>query len=297
MEKIWKRFSKEKIEQFVQESRSYAQLAEKIGYNKAAKNGSAYRAVHQMIDELSLDTSHFIGQGWNKDNFDYSRFRYGNTMRTSNALDALIALRGRKCECCGLTEWMGKPITLEVHHEDGDGMNNTLKNLKMLCPNCHSMTDNWKGRGIKKKKQDIIDEQQFLSAMKESENIRQALLKLGLSAKGGNYNTAKKIMDKYNITFQSNCMQNMCINCGKKIESTAKRCQKCEGIFRTQEAIQRLPITREELKRLIRTESFSQIGKRFNVSDNMIRKWCGWLKLPRRISEIKKYSNQEWANI
>lgn len=288
MAKMWERFSKEEIEQFVQESRSYAQLAEKIGYDKAAKNGSAYRAVHQMIDELSLDTSHFIGQGWNKNNFDYSRFRYGNAIKTSNALDALIALRGRKCECCGLTEWMGKSITLEVHHEDGDGMNNTLENLKMLCPNCHSMTDNWKGRGIKKKKQDIIDEQQFLSAMKESENIRQALLKLGLSAKGGNYSTAKKIMDKYNITFQSNCMQNTCINCGKKIESTAERCQKCEGIFRTQEAIQRLPITREELKQLIRTESFSQIGKRFNVSDNMIRKWCSWLKLPRRVSEIKK---------
>jgi hypothetical protein len=58
-----------------------------------------------------------------------------------------------------------------------------------------------------------------------------------------------------------------------------------------------LPISREELKQLIRTTPFTQIGKQFNVSDNAIRKWCDKYDLPRKSSEIKKYSNNEWENI
>jgi hypothetical protein len=48
---------------------------------------------------------------------------------------------------------------------------------------------------------------------------------------------------------------------------------------------------------LIRTTPFTQIGKQFNVSDNAIRKWCDKYDLPRKSSEIKKYSNNEWENI
>lgn len=48
-----------------------------------------------------------------------------------------------KCECCGLTEWNGKPIPLELHHKDGNHYNNDLTNLEILCPNCHSLTENY----------------------------------------------------------------------------------------------------------------------------------------------------------
>jgi 5-methylcytosine-specific restriction endonuclease McrA len=44
--------------------------------------------------------------------------------------------RGLKCQSCGLDTWMGEPITLEVHHLDGDPMNNSVDNLLLLCPNC-----------------------------------------------------------------------------------------------------------------------------------------------------------------
>lgn len=47
------------------------------------------------------------------------------------------------CEECGCREWRGKPLTCELHHVDGDPTNHKLKNLKMLCPNCHSQTDNF----------------------------------------------------------------------------------------------------------------------------------------------------------
>lgn len=48
------------------------------------------------------------------------------------------------CELCGLSEWQGKKLTLEVHHKDGNHYNNTLDNLQLLCPNCHSIQESHK---------------------------------------------------------------------------------------------------------------------------------------------------------
>ena len=55
-------------------------------------------------------------------------------------------LKEERCEWCGLSEWRGKPLALELHHVNGDGLDNRLENLLLLCPNCHSQTDTWGGR-------------------------------------------------------------------------------------------------------------------------------------------------------
>lgn len=55
-----------------------------------------------------------------------------------------------KCECCGLTEWLGQPIPLEVHHKDGNAHNNVIENYQLLCPNCHAQTDSYRGRNSAK---------------------------------------------------------------------------------------------------------------------------------------------------
>ena len=86
---------------------------------------------------------------------------------------------------------------------------------------------------------------------------------------------------------------NCCIDCGKIIYKTSTRCVDCENKHR----VQKLPITREELKKLIRAKSFVKIGEQFGVSDNAIRKWCDKYNLPRKKSEIKSYSDNEWEKI
>jgi transposase len=51
-----------------------------------------------------------------------------------------------RCQGCGIDSWRGAQLSLELHHVNGDGADNRLENLRMLCPNCHSQTPTWGGR-------------------------------------------------------------------------------------------------------------------------------------------------------
>jgi 5-methylcytosine-specific restriction endonuclease McrA len=50
------------------------------------------------------------------------------------------------CSCCSGTEWLGKPMPLELDHINGDNANNSLDNLRLLCPNCHAQTPTYRGK-------------------------------------------------------------------------------------------------------------------------------------------------------
>ena len=58
--------------------------------------------------------------------------------------------REYKCSCCGINEWNGKSIVLEIDHIDGNSENNRPENLRFICPNCHSQTDTYKARNVGK---------------------------------------------------------------------------------------------------------------------------------------------------
>ena len=99
------------------------------------------------------------------------------------------------CNKCGITEWFSKPISLELEHKDGSTTNNSRENLEGLCPNCHSITDTWRGRNKPSKNgaNEVTDEF-LLQCLNETDNIRQGLLKAGIAAKGNNYNRAKRLL-------------------------------------------------------------------------------------------------------
>lgn len=90
-----------------------------------------------------------------------------------------------------------------------------------------------------------------------------------------------------------------CLDCGILITQGAIRCRDCYSKAPKELGGNRKAVrpTREELKDLIRTTPFVQIGKKYGVSDNAIRKWCDNYELPRRVKDIKILTNEEWELI
>ena len=55
-------------------------------------------------------------------------------------------LKENRCEECGIDSWRGRSLPMALHHVNGDGSDNRLENLKLLCGNCHSQTDNFSAK-------------------------------------------------------------------------------------------------------------------------------------------------------
>lgn len=219
--------------------------------------------------------------------------KYEQPLKGGVLLPHLIKIRGHKCESCKNCQWLGKPINLQVHHIDGDKTNNVLSNLQLLCLNCHSMTDNFGSKNIKRNAK--ITDEDFITALKNHSSIRQALLSLGLSDASGNYDRAKKLMQENNIQiFTPIKIQYKCFKCGKEIHQQSTYCKDC---FNLEQRIVKDRPAREELKYLIRNFPFTHIGKKYGVSDNAVRKWCLSDRLPTTKKDINSYSKEEWELI
>ena len=285
-------YTLEELQSICNESISYADFAKRIGYGENQTHSGK-----RIVERNNLDCSHFLHQGWNKDNYDLSKFQKGKNIQSRQRLDALIYLRGHKCENCGQTEWLGKPIPLCCHHIDGDNLNNEIENLQLLCPNCHALTDNFCGKnksGFQK-----YTEEDFVKALQSSSSINQAMIKMGIHYYSKYYyEKAREVIEKYNIDVPKNTSakkQNYCVDCGKKVTRNSLRCVECEQKRKQKES--KCQYTREELKEKIRSQSFCEIARENNVSDNTIRKWCQKFSLPSKKGDIKSYSDEEWDAI
>ena len=183
----------------------------------------------------------------------------------------MVYVMGEKCQLCGYNHSV---FALEFHHinpkeksfsfNKADNMNwlkieEELKKCILLCANCHREIHYEESKVIL---QSSFDETKAKEIAQEIGNLKQR-------------------------------KQYYCENCGKLVSFGNNLCSDCAAQKRR--VVDRP--SREELKKMIREESFLSLGKKFGVTDNAIRKWCLKYNLPSKKTEIKKYSEEEWSKI
>jgi len=104
-----------------------------------------------------------------------------------------------KCNECGINEWRGKKLTVELEHKNGNNRDNRLENLIFLCPNCHSQTETYRSKNVYNKGKTKVKEEVLLEALKNNISIRKALMEVGLTPKGKNYERVYRIKDKFKL--------------------------------------------------------------------------------------------------
>jgi Zn finger protein HypA/HybF involved in hydrogenase expression len=140
--------------ELINNSSSTSDVLKSLGYSVKG-NSWAYRIVAERMDKLNITFGKKLSinkQGIIErlpiekvltENSEYNRTKLKERLVQEG-------LKEYKCECCGISEWMGKPISLQLHHLNGINNDNRLNNLQLLCPNCHSQTENFgtKGKGL-----------------------------------------------------------------------------------------------------------------------------------------------------
>jgi 5-methylcytosine-specific restriction endonuclease McrA len=77
------------------------------------------------------------------------RILMGEQLSDETTKKYLIEKYGHQCWGCGASEWLGEKLHLEMDHIDGNNKNNDINNIRILCPNCHSITPTWRYKNNK----------------------------------------------------------------------------------------------------------------------------------------------------
>lgn len=144
------------MQKLLNESNTYGEVLEKIGLSVISNN---FRTLKKYIEIYGLSTKsinqkrlqYTSHSKYSKESFLYMIKEGKCKLHNNQILKKLIdyKIKDYKCDICGLKDWNGKEIVLELHHKNGIHSDNRLDNLQILCPNCHSQTDNFRAKNIK----------------------------------------------------------------------------------------------------------------------------------------------------
>lgn len=239
---IFNKFTKEELETIVHKYNDWNCIMAEIGY----KTCTYVVQLKEKCDKLGISYTHVIyptvfsiTRRYALDEILVENSPYCGGMR--NLLRRLKKERNweHKCSVCNLTTWNEKPIPLEIDHIDGCHSNNTYENLRAICPNCHAQTDTYKGKNM--------------SVCKHNTRKTPPI--------------PKEPKPKVEET--------LCTGCSKHIDPRYTQCNTCRAKKTFEEGLHRKVErpTYEQLLDDIRQMSMVQVGKKYGVSDNAIRKW------------------------
>lgn len=301
------KISLEELKKVAEESYSASEMLRKLGLS--SRSSSMITNLRKLVISKNIGISHWTNQSWSKGKtaLDDERVRRRPIEKifceNSNAAPSYVRtlilkknLLERKCskeKCNNLGEWLGEPLVLQLDHINGVRADHRLENLRWLCPNCHSQTDTYGG---KNKTLNKVSDDKLLEALKNSRNIHQALIKVGL-LNGRNYKRAKNLAKKHNIgglvepadTRASNTREGQILHAGAtpvsatNISVVYKQCNCGEKIFKKEQKYCSLHCSHKanikiswpslnELEALVKEDGYSSVGRKLGVSDNAVRK-------------------------
>lgn len=155
-----RKYDKEWLQELCTSSYSYTEVLTKAGRKIS---GGAQQTLKKKIAEYGIDISHFTGQRWydapgkqcnfvgqDREKYSLDEVFVKNSSVTQKVLRGYVERHNileYKCQQCGCDgHWQNGIITLELDHIDGDNKNNEKTNLRYLCPNCHALTETYRGR-------------------------------------------------------------------------------------------------------------------------------------------------------
>lgn len=206
----------------------------------------------------------------------------------------LIKLRGNKCQKCGISEWNGQPLTMQYHHIDGNHSNNTLENVVLLCPNCHSQTENYKGKNKEPEKNPLKIKQKIIELIPQCTSINDVIQKLNLNT-SGNYKKIRQILKQNpDLKFRErqkiekeNKNTHVCLNCGKKL---CRRCKTglCFECYNKQREDVVIPSKQQLLEDINQLYNLTAIGRKYGKTDNAVRRWFKKYNIPYKMKWVRK---------
>lgn len=262
--------TKDELERIVKDSHNFSDLCRKLGVKP---KGGNYYTIKRLIAKFNLDISHFSKKPWNE-GIKYRTNTNGirsmdevlqeGTSISSYALKKRLFNNGykeKRCECCGNDTWLDKPIKLELHHINGNHFDNRLENLQILCPNCHSFTDTFRGKNQGRFPQENENNQPLCKPLTQEEIIERERIKRELKRKGS---TRKKREEEIR----------KCLYCGKEFTTHNGSSKKYCSARCSAKHLSRKP-EKEVLSKDIETIGYNltQIGNKYGVSANSIKKW------------------------
>lgn len=235
-----------------------------INLNMSA-SGNAYYIIKRFVAENNIDISHFLGQASNRGKVFGPKRSIQDYLENkapigSHALKLKLIASGifeHKCYRCGLYEWQGEKIPLELDHINGDHFDNTLSNITLLCPNCHSLTPTYRGKNVKRGGEEKVKDKVIRQRTQERVYVDGEFCELVLPK--------------------------VCKKCGELFRATNNKQVYC-GYACSQSASRKFEISKEELEKLVWEMPTTKIALMFGVSDNAVSKRCemfGISKPPR----------------